>query len=229
MKKKIIVLGLMVALVIVQMGCSSNAVKSKQTTTETTIAETTTQDTSEPNPIGLYLKHRELGTYELITEYKGDWVIGKDIKAFEAFASNEALISGDTYGNLWKARWNDHPDVAISKIGYRIDIVLKDGGTITRMMTRPSDTVGDFNDYVEVWIYDDIYNLGASWYSHLTEADFSDSSLMTSIKLTAAEKIDDVSEIKLTAFIYDSANDFNQETGEYTGQNYYQISILRAN
>ena len=229
MKNKIFVMFIMIFLIVIQTGCGKTN-SSAQTTTQTaTSVETTTQDMSEPNPIGLYLKHRELGTYELITEYKGDWTIGKDIKAFEAFASNEALISGDTYGNLWKARWNDHPDAAISKIGYRIDIVLKDGGTITRMMTKPADTVGDFNDYVEVWIYDDIYNLGASWYSHLTEADFSDSSLMTSIKLTAAEKIDDVSEIKLTAFIYDNQNDFNQETGEYTGQNYYQISILRAN
>lgn len=229
MNRRIIVLGITMLLLMVQTGCGKNTSQTQTTTQETTLEETTTQDLSEPNPIGLYLKNREQGTYELITDYIGEWTVGKDIKAFEAFASNEELISGDTYGNLWKARWNDHPDSSFSKIGYRLDIVLKEGGTVTRIMTKPDQTVGDFNEYVEVWIYDDIYNLGASWYSHLTEADFTENSLCTSIKLTAAEKIDEVEQFKLSVFIYDGQEDFNQETGEYIGQNSYEIEILRTN
>lgn len=226
---RIFLFGIISVLIFAITGCGSQAASNATESQETTTEETTTHDLSEPNPIGLYLKHREQGTYELITQYTGDWEVGKDIKSFEAFASDEALISGDTYGNLWKARWNDHPDAATSKIGYCLTIELKDGESLVETMKRPSDTVGDFNEYVEVWIYDDIYNLGASWYSHLTEDDFYDTSLMSSIKLTAAEKIDEIKDLKLKAFIYDSEEDFNFDTGEYIGQNSYEITISRTN
>lgn len=221
--------GVISAFIFIMAGCGSGSGNTEEVTQEEITIETATQDQTNPNPIGLYLKHREQGTYELINQYSGTWEVGKDIKAFEAFASDEVLISGDTYGNLWRARWNDHPDAAVSKIGYTLTIELKDGSSIVRTMKRPSDTVGDFNEYVEVWIYDDIYNLGASWYSHLTEDDFYDTSLMTSIKLTAAEKIDEIKELKLKAFIYDGEEDINSETGEYLGQNSYEIKIIRTN
>jgi hypothetical protein len=112
------------------------------------------------------------------------------------------VISGDTYGNLWLPRWKDHPDAQISKIGYKIQIELEDGEIIEQQILRPSDTVGDYNDYVEIWIYDDIYNLNASWYSHLTEDDFTQDSLCTSIKLTAGDSISQVTAIDLSVFIY---------------------------
>ena len=233
--KKVVVLALIcvMAMTLFLVSCQ-NATGDQETSgtqvaTQATAQETETvyQDASSVNEIGLYLKHREIGSYELIEEYTGPWTAGIDIKAFEAFASNETNISGETYGNLWKARWFDNDEAQNSKIGYCLSFTLSGGKEYVQTMIRPSDTVGEFNDYIEVWIYDDIYNLGASWYSHLTEADFNEESICSSIKLTAAEKIGDVNTIKLKAFIYDSNSDFDSESGEYIGINSYEITINR--
>jgi hypothetical protein len=198
-----------------------------ETTGETT-SETVVEETKEKNAIGLYIKDREKGTYELSPECSGPWLTGKDIIVLEAFASDEAVISGDTYGNLWLPRWDDHPDAQISKIGYKIQIELEDGEIIEQQILRPSDTVGDYNDYVEIWIYDDIYNLNASWYSHLTEDDFTQDSLCTSIKLTAGESISQVTAIDLSVFIYTGDVDFSDEDDNYSGDNFYVTRITKA-
>ena len=75
-----------------------------------------------------------------------------------------------------------------------------------------------------MYLYDDINNDG--FYSHLTEENSSDNTIISSIKLTSGtyyEKIE--SDITLTVFTYDK-DDIN-ENNEYIGNSKYTIIIKK--
>ena len=75
-----------------------------------------------------------------------------------------------------------------------------------------------------MYLYDDINNNG--YYSHLTEEDINDNTIISSIKLTAGtyyEKI--TSNIKLTVFTYDE-DDFD-ENKNYIGNSKHTIIIKK--
>ena len=63
-----------------------------------------------------------------------------------------------------------------------------------------------------------------SWYSHVTSDEYSDKTILSSIKLTASSDWEMIkSPIKLTAFSYDSDDDFKD--GKYRGNSSYTITI----
>ena len=53
-----------------------------------------------------------------------------------------------------------------------------------------------------MYVYDDIINEYAGWYYHLTPDTFDENSLITTVKVTAGERISEVPEIRLTVFLY---------------------------
>ena len=61
---------------------------------------------------------------------------------------------------------------------------------IKKTILRPKDTE-EFYDYLEVYLYDDYHRTGG-WYSHTTDSEFNDNTLLTSIKLTAGKNVSEI-------------------------------------
>ena len=63
------------------------------------------------------------------------------------------------------------------------------------------------------------------WYSHLLEEEMTDSTIMTSMKLTAGSKYEEIKEpIMVTGFTYDSEDDFD-DNGFYRGNSKYLVNV----
>ena len=187
----------------------------------------TDNTTNKMNKIGLYIHGQDLGTHNLITEYVSNWEKGKDIECFEAFTTNEKTVSGNGFKNTWEPYWYKYSDADSCKIGYCLTFTLNSSEVMTKTIKAPTDTAKYF-DYIELYIYDDVHQTQGVWYTHLSPSDIKADTFMTSIKLTAGSKISEVKDIKLSAFTYSSAKDFDPVTGMYIGKNSYEITVTRS-
>lgn len=176
----------------------------------------------DENTIVLGLYQNRNGTRSLITSYDSPLTIYQDIASFEVYYTKEATIIGNQK-NLWNQYYQTYQDIDSYKIGYHINFETT-SGTIDKTILMPSD-VESFFDYIQIYLYDDI-NQNSSWYSHITQSEITDTTKLTSIKLTASTKIDEViSPITLTVFTYD--NDDFSEDNHYRGNSSYKIIINR--
>jgi len=83
----------------------------------------------------------------------------------------------------------------------------------------------DIFDYVQLYLYDDVHKEIGAWYSHVTEEEYNEDTLLTSIKLTASTNIDKIiSNITVIAFSYDE-DDFDEE-GFYRGKSKWEVKIV---
>ena len=192
-----------------------------QTTTETTVPPTTETEPYipeiYPNTIGLYIPAGD-GTKDRVkvTEFTGPWTAKKDIDCFEAFASKDARITGTKFVDMWKAAWDAHENGGGSKIGYILSFTLSDGSTVERMIQKPSDA-DSFKEYIEVYLYDDINQEPGVRYTHISDSEITENTILSSIKLTCGSKIGEVTGITLTAFIYNGEDCFDAD-GAYIGE-----------
>lgn len=200
-------------------------------TTEATTAPTTapTEATTlpvipeiKPETVGLYIPAED-GTKarKLVSVFEGKRVAKRDIDCFEALATQEAYVSGSSFTGIWKQAWEEAGAAQDSKIGYMIEFALADGQTVKQTIRKPSDAKW-FYDYLEIYLYDDIHQKG--WYSHLEDENITAQTVISSIKLTAGSKIDQVGDILLTAFIYQGDDCFDAE-GRYIGDVLYTVSL----
>ena len=174
--------------------------------------------------LGLYKNYRNGTPRKLITEFERTWSYHNDISSFEVYYTNDYELKNDTQINLFNLYKNDYENVDNYKIGYIIDFSINDMH-INKTILSPKDTT-DFFDYLEVYLYDDYHRTGG-WYSHTTEEEYNENTLLTSIKLTAGKSVDAIiSDIKLSAFTYDS-DDFYDD-GSYRGKSIYTITIKKA-
>ena len=105
---------------------------------------------------------------------------------------------------------------------------LNDGTIISQNILGPSTTQTNY-DYIETYLYDAYKHRNDSFYSHIEEKDYNENTLITSIKLTAGSKFNDIkSKIILTVFTYDD-DDFDEETNAYRGNSKYSIVISDLN
>ena len=75
-------------------------------------------------------------------------------------------------------------------------------------------------------MYDDIHQT-ADYYDHISQEEYTDNTLLTSIKLTASTYIDKVnSDIEVTSFTY-IKSDINEKR-EYIGTKKYKVTITRT-
>lgn len=195
-------------------------------TSEPTIEPTPTPEptaTPEPLPeipVGLYAPDGD-GVRHLLSVYQSKWTRGEDIDCFEVLVSQEATHSGKYY-DICKACWGTLPDPYAMRIGYELRYTLDDGSEVSMTIRSPRDVQGE--NYVEVYLYDDVHNSG--FYTHLNEAKMKDDTLMTSIKLTCGDDIARVETIYLGAFLYDRESLFDSE-GRYTGPWKSEIEVRR--
>lgn len=219
------VLGALLVLVTRPFAENGTADNSTSAYTTQSAAGTTVPSTTEtepyvldisPNTIGLYIPAND-GTKDrvMVSEFIGEWTSKKDIDCFEAFASSDSRISGTNFADMWKSAWNAHENGQNGKIGYVLSFTLSDGSTVERMIQKPSDA-DSFKEYIEVYLYDDINQKPGVRYTHISDSEITANTVLSSIKLTGGSKIDEVTGITLTAFIYTGEDCFNSE-GAYIG------------
>ena len=198
----------------------------------------TTPEVTEPvipeavgvTTISLYKNYKTDGVRKKIAEsFDSAWTAGADISSFEVIAAEDDTIQNNNrqFMYIWKEYWEKFEDRDACKIGYFVSFDLKDGTHIEKTIKKPSD-VDSFFNYMECYLYDDINQTPGQWYSHITDAQMTDTSILTSIKFHCGTDVDKIGDhILLTAFIYTSEADFNED-GKYIGTVSASISINRT-
>lgn len=194
-----------------------------------TAAETTASDAAFV-PISIYLmKSGAKGQpeeYERKTEIAYDLSGGRDLCCIAVFPSEENSISGKNFPEIWQSTLEKAPMAAECKIGYAISFNTPEG-SCSRTILKPDDIISTdkFWNYLEMYIYDDVNHDPTQWYSHLLQSEMTDSTVITSFKITAGKNFSGVTDISLSAFLYSSADDFDSK-GNYTGKNIATVSVV---
>ena len=178
--------------------------------------------------VGFYNKNGY--TLSLAHDYSGPITIKKDITTFQVIFSNEEQVqfSNVKFGEYYYNTFNELNPEKKYKVGFNLSYDLVDGTHIFQNIFNPSTTQTNY-DYIEVYLYDSYKHRNDSFYSHIEEYEYNDETQITSIKLTAGSKFNDISSrITLTAFTYDS-DDFDESTNEYIGVSKYSLLISDSN
>ena len=118
--------------------------------------------------------------------------------------------------------YNEYNGIDNYKVGFNIKFILNDGTSYSGNFLEPD--IYKFSDYFYVYLYDDVNQADGVVYSHLENME--DNTILTSIKIYAVGGIDNVENIILSAFTYDSLDDFDSD-GNYRGNSIYVIRIKR--
>ena len=180
---------------------------------------------NNPITLGIYMYTNSSTPRYKTNEYKNNWKLNVDICSLEIFYTNEDQIPGTNFKNLWNNYYQNYTDINSYKIGYLIEFNTTNEGKIKKYIKSPQDTDSIYK-YIQIYLYDDIHQ-NEGWYSHITENEYNNDSILTSIKLTGSTYIDEItSDISLTAFTYD--NDDFDENGEYRGISKQTVIIKRS-
>ena len=227
LKNKLII----ICIILILVGCSSTKINNQKNTSK----EITTEEEKEiieekyidnnPIKLGIYMYYNSYTDRKKLTEYTTDWILNVDLCSLEIFYTNEDNIPGDKIKNLWTKYKNQYENIDNYKIGFNIDFDTKDKGHINKNILRPIDTE-EIYSYMQIYLYDDINQKDEAWYSHITEEEYNDNSILTSIKLTGSTFTNEItSDIILTVFTYDE-DDFD-ENHQYRGNSKETITIKR--
>lgn len=159
--------------------------------------------------------------------YESVWEKGKDITSFECIASTEKEIPNLSryFQDIWRDEWNRFDNNDVCKISYRVQFETTDGVTVDQMLMKPGDELS-YRNYIENYLYDDIHQVKGKWYTHLSPEDYSDNTILSSLKFTAGQDFDKVlSPITVTAYVYSSEQDFD-ENGQYLGSLSYTVNMM---
>lgn len=167
-------------------------------------------DTAEPAPssptASLYIMtHSDPGVseeYAIVSQYEDDMSGGRDLCVLGAFPSDKPTLSGKNMGDIWYACLAENGLSDTLRPGFLLEFDTP-AGKCEKLILGPSDITDAYWDYIETYIYDDIHQTPGAWYSHLTESEFTDETIVTSVKITAGAKISDVDNLTLTVFLYD--------------------------
>ena len=231
MRDKIFLLILAIFLV---SGCSfskkEETVELKETPVEQTEDVIEEPKYVDDNPIKIAFYNKNGYTLSLAHDYNGPISIKKDITTFQVFFSNEDQVqfSNMKFVEYFYNTFNELNPEKKYKIGFNLSYDLTDGTHISQNIFGPSTTQTNY-DYIEVYLYDSYKHRNDSFYSHIEEYEYNEETLMTSIKLTAGSKFNDISsKITLSVFTYDE-DDFDEETSEYRGVSKYSLLISNSN
>lgn len=171
--------------------------------------------------LGIFLSNNNYHNKEVIEDtYYTNFINGTDIDSFEVFLTDEKVIDGNKFKDTWKKYYDKYEDISRYKIGYNIGYTLKDGTSNNSTFLEPD--IFRYSKYFYIYFYDDV-NAPNGFYSHLENVN--DNTLMTSVKLYAVDKIEEVESITLTVFTYDN-DDFDKDNN-YRGNSKYTINIKR--
>lgn len=111
------------------------------------------------------------------------------------------------------------------KIGFSISYTIN-GESINYNILTPNNTMDHWEQFM-AYLYDDYFNRGKGFYSHIENDEYTDTTLFTSIKLQCGAYCKEASNIKITVFTYDSEDDFLDNN--YRGNSQSTISICLNN
>ncbi|MHB8961828.1 MAG: hypothetical protein ACYC5K_01575 [Saccharofermentanales bacterium] len=181
-----------------------------------------------PDLIRLYLKR-----HLVVDEFRSTWETGKDIGVFYAYPTQKESVENLPYMDLFKKYWNTDifPQADEYKIGYHLSFTLQSKEVVEMTIRLPKDCPKDpkayFYQYIEIYVYDNLHRIPGPTFYHLEESSTYAETIMTSIKLTAGTKSDQVESARLTVFVFKDDCDFDPVTGDYIGKTSYTVDVLR--
>lgn len=180
------------------------------------------------NPIELsfYMYYGKNTNRKRLENYQTQFVTGQDLCSLEIYYTKDELLNIDIQKNLWNKYYQIYSSINNYKIGYKISFNTISNGEVSKYILSPKDTYYDLFDFIQIYLYDDINVQDGVWYSHVTEDAYNENTILTSIKLTGSERINEItSDITLEVFTYDD-DDFDEE-GNYRGKSKASIIISR--
>lgn len=200
---------------------SSTDIQDEETTTKT---ETYTD--SNPVKIGIYIQKGN--TKSLITnEYSCNWDPEEIMGLFYVVPTLDPTLPNSSFSELWKSYINEYPNSNSYRIGYNIKFTLNTGEVIDRTILNPDNAYYMFPK-IMVFLYDDVNLIPGKRYYHITNDEMNDKTICSSVKLVGdVETQNIISPIELTAFCFDSKDDFDENTNKYRGNSFYTITINR--
>ena len=198
-------------------GCSKEVKKEEPKKKKETITVEDTYKDLNNTPIGIY--NLNGNTLNKLTSINKHLNVEEDIGIFQLYFSNEDIINLDTnYGQSFYNEFIKYPNI---KIGFNIKYTTNNG-EVSYNIFSPNNTF-DHWEYLMNYLYDDYNNRFSSFYSHIEPDQVNENTLYTSIKLQASYSCSEITNIKLTAFTYDSEDDFLDN--EYRGNSKYTLNI----
>lgn len=177
------------------------------------------------------LNNTPISIYELrgntltkIHDYKTSFIPEVDINIFQIYPSSEENITlNSSFGKSFYDEWIKYNNI---KLGFNIKFSLDTGEEINYNIFNPDDTFKEW-EYLLNYLYDDYFNDGKGFYSHLEMKDYNENTLFTSFKMQSSGYVNKInSNIKFSVFTYDSEDDFKDN--EYRGNSIYTINICNG-
>ncbi len=226
MKKVLLIISIVLILIILT---SYIVIKNRSSITNNKINEEVSKPKEEnqyfddnPIVIGLYQKNKT--ARKLIKEYTHEFTYHEDIVELEVYYTNELTIKNTNQKELFDYYRSNYEKSNDYKIGYFISFKTS-SEEFNQTILSPKDTL-IFYDYLELYLYDDYHREKGEWYSHTTEDDYTSDTILTSIKLTAGKKVDEVIEdVTISAFTYNDEEDFLNNL--YRGNSIYTVTIKK--
>lgn len=175
--------------------------------------------------LGLYVDN---GTnLELITDdYYCDWSPENVMGLFYAIPTQENTLPNTNFDTMWKDYINNYPNANDCRIGYALEFTLNDGNQMYFTILNPDDAYYTFPKVMS-FLYDDVNLVPGKAYYHITQDVMYDYTICSSLKLVGdVDTYTIASDIKLTAFCFDSEDDFD-DNGRYRGNSSYTINIKK--
>ena len=175
-------------------------------------------------PIGIY--QIEKNQLKKISTINTQLVVEKDIGLFQIFPSNEDILDANDFANNFYNTWQNYNQNNNLHIGFNIKFT-KNNEPVSFNILSPENTMDKW-EHIMTYLYDDYKNRSKSFYSHIENDEYDESTLFTAIKLQSSYSCSEISDnIYLTVFTYDSEDDFLD--GEYRGNSKYTLTIIAEN
>ena len=164
------------------------------------------EETPKESRVGFYDEVIAAGVYTRLDDVTSSWEAGVDIVCLDILLSGEGTLAGDSYKDLWQSV-ADAAGITDTKVYLALEYTLAGGEKVTLDVSDYKGAEAAVEaGYVEIYLYDDVHQVDGMWYSHLTADTTSESTVVSSVKITAGKKIDQVESITLTARVENSVD-----------------------
>ena len=216
--KKILLLLIMIIIIT---GCTKDEDKHEEDNKREYIevtADTPSYTDDNPVAVGIYQNGALISNITLPFNYESD------IGVFDIYFTNEEFVGDNSTKYNFNRFYNNYDNPEKYKIGFYISFMV--GDELKEATIINADKTFVFNPYIFIYLYDDIHQPDGAWYSHVET--MNDNTIFSSIKLTAIHDLNEItSPVTLTAFTYDTEDDFDQD-GKYRGNSKYSITINKS-
>lgn len=212
--KKII---LFITIFLILTGCED---KDKKTIQEIDLDETIKiNEYIDNNPIKVALYEDD----HIVKSYHTTLENLKDIAVFNVYYTNKEKLDSTNIKYNYQKYYKLYENIDNYKTGFYISFEAN-GKKLEQLVLDPTSEYA-FAPYLYIYLYDDVNQKPGAFYSHLSENDMKDNTIISSIKLFLAEKVEKItSPITLTVFTYDGDEDFTEDN-HYRGISSYTIII----